>query len=53
MSSTISINAKFTLPSKNQQNEEKSIIIHKRFDESNCDIARLGLSPGVEPVKVR
>ena len=53
MSSILSINSKFTLPSKNQQDEAESIIIHKTFDESNCEISRLGLAPGSTPLKVR
>ena len=51
MSSLMSITVKFSYPPTNNQDE--SVIIEKRFDESNCEPARLGLPPGVEAVKVR
>lgn len=49
--SSISINARFSLPTI--ENQDESVIIEKRFDESNCEIARLGLPPGKEAAKVR
>lgn len=49
MSSSISINVRFSYPSTNS--EDEGTIIEKIFDESNCEPARLGLRPGVEAVK--
>lgn len=43
-SSTISIVAKFTTP-------QSEVDVEHRFDESNCEVARIGLPQGVEAVK--
>ena len=49
MKSVVSIHAKYKFPSKDQ---EAPVVIEKKFDEGNCQIARLGLPDGVEAVKV-
>jgi hypothetical protein len=48
--SSVSINVRFSLPPV--ADGEEGNIIEKRFDETNCESARLGLPPGVEAVKV-
>ena len=50
MKSTVSIHAKYTFPSSDQ---EDPVVIEQKFDDGNCQIARLGLPEGVEAVKVR
>lgn len=46
---SVSIHARYTFPSNDQ---EEPLVVEKTFDESNCEIARLGLPEGVEAVKV-
>ncbi len=47
--SSISINVQYIFPSDDQ---EEPRVVEKNFDESNCEIARIGLPEGVKAVKV-
>ena len=48
--SAISINVKFSLPSSDEEIPQS---IENLFDATKCEVARLGLPPGVDAVKVR